>query len=111
MSTDATSSAQLFARQLPVLLETLALRARIESVRASSAIEQVTVPDARLRAVVDRRSSPRNRSEAEVAGYRDGLDLVLGSPETSSAMTTALLLRLHDRLWAHTAAGWAPQRG
>jgi len=94
--------AQLFARQLPLLLETLAHRARIESVRASSAIEQVTVPGARLHAVVDRGASPRNRSEAEVAGYRDALDLVLRSTETSSAMTTPLLLRLHGRLWAHT---------
>lgn len=97
--------AQLFARQVPRLLDTLAHRARIESVRTSSAIEQVTVSGPRLRAVVDRGSAPRNRSEAEVAGYRDALDLVLGSVETSSAMTTPLLLRLHGRLWAHTEAG------
>ena len=97
--------AQLFARQLPLLLEQLAHRARIESVRASSAIEQIVVPDARLRAVVDRGQNPRTRPEAELAGYRDALDLLLlRSPEVGSPFTTPFLLRLHRLLWAHTAA-------
>ncbi|MGI8810872.1 MAG: Fic family protein [Acidimicrobiales bacterium] len=93
---------QLFARQLPLLLEQLAHRARIESVRASSAIEQVVVPDARLRAVVDRGQSPRTRPEAELAGYRDALDLVFREPDAASSLTTPYLLRLHRHLWAHT---------
>lgn len=95
---------QLFARQLPVLLEQLAHRARIESVRASSAIEQIIVPDARLRAVVDRGQSPRTRPEAELAGYRDALDFVLRSPETAAPFSTPFLLRLHRYLWAHTVS-------
>lgn len=94
---------QVFARQLPLLLDQLARRARIESVRASSAIEQVVVPDARLRAVVDRGRAPRTRPEAEIAGYRDALDAILRSPEASS-MTNAYLLRLHRLLWAPTAS-------
>ncbi|MGH9155490.1 MAG: Fic family protein [Acidimicrobiales bacterium] len=94
--------AQLFARQLPMLVEQLAHRARIESVRASSAIEQVIVPDARLRALVDRGQAPRTRPEAELAGYRDALDFVLRSSDTASPLTTAYLLRLHRFLWAHT---------
>lgn len=96
--------AQLYARQLPLLLDQLAHRARIESVRASSAIEQVIVPEARLRAVVDRGQSPRTRPESELAGYRDALDLVLRSPEPAAPFTTALVLRLHRCLWAHTAS-------
>ena len=96
--------AQLFARQLPMLLEQLAHRARIESVRASSAIEQIVVPDARLRAVVDRGQDPRTRPEAELAGYRDALDLVLRSPDTASPLTAPYLLRLHRCLWVHTAS-------
>lgn len=95
---------QLYARQLPMLLEQLAYRARIESVRASSAIEQVIVPDARLRAVVDRGQSPRTRDESELAGYRDALDHVLRAPDTALPLTTPYLLRLHRLLWAHTAS-------
>lgn len=95
--------AQMFARQLPMLLEQLAHRARIESVRASSAIEQIIVPDARLRAVVDRGQNPRTRPEAELAGYRDALDDVLRSAEAASPLSTSYLLRLHRLLWAHTA--------
>lgn len=94
--------AQLFSRQLPLLLEQLAHRARIESIRASSAIEQVIVPDARLRAVVGRGQSPRTRPEAELAGYRDALDFVLRSPDTAASLTAPYLLRLHRYLWAHT---------
>lgn len=96
--------AQLYARQLPALLDQLAHRTRIESVRASSAIEQVVVPEARLRAVVDRGQSPRTRPEAELAGYRDALDFVIRSAGTASSLDNALLLRLHRFLWAHTAS-------
>ncbi|MGH9279269.1 MAG: Fic family protein [Acidimicrobiales bacterium] len=94
--------AQMFARQLPMLLEQLAHRARIESVRASSAIEHVVVPDARLRALVDRGQVPRTRPEAELAGYRDALDFVLRSPDAASPLTAPYVLRLHRFLWAHT---------
>lgn len=96
--------AQLFAHQLPLLLDQLADRARIESVRASSAIEHVIVPDRRLRAVVDRGQSPRTRPEAELAGYRDALDFVMRSSETNSPFNTPSLMRLHRLLWAHTDA-------
>lgn len=89
-------------REIPLVLEQLARWARIESIRASSAIEQVIVPDARLRAVVGRGQNPRTRPEAEVAGYRDALDFVLRSPDTASSLTTPYLLRLHRNLWAHT---------
>lgn len=93
---------QMFARQLPLLLEELAYRARIESVRASSAIEQVVVPDARLKAVVGRGQAPRTRPEAELAGYRDALDFVFQSAATSPSLTNAHLLQIHRFLWAHT---------
>lgn len=94
--------AQLHRRQLPLLLDQLAHRARVESVRASSAIEDVVVDEARLRAVVGRGQTPRTRPEAEVAGYRDALDALLAAPTPSFSYGT--MLRTHRLLWGHTDA-------
>ena len=52
-------------------LETLA---KIESVRASNAIEGIVTTDDRLRAIVAGGAAPLNHTEAEIAGYRDVLE-------------------------------------
>ncbi len=52
-------------------LETLA---KIESVKASNAIEGIVTTDERLRALVVGGVAPRNHGEAEIAGYRDVLE-------------------------------------
>ena len=48
--------------------------ARIESVKASNAIEGIVTTDNRIRAIVDGGSAPLNHTEAEIAGYRDALN-------------------------------------
>ncbi len=48
--------------------------ARIESVRASNAIEGIVTTDERIRAIVGGGSAPLNHTEAEIAGYRDVLN-------------------------------------
>lgn len=48
--------------------------ARIESVKASNAIEGIITTDNRIRAIVDGGSAPLNHTEAEIAGYRDALN-------------------------------------
>ena len=48
--------------------------ARIESVKASNAIEGIITTDNRIRAIVDGGSAPLNHTEAEIAGYRDVLN-------------------------------------
>jgi len=48
--------------------------ARIESVKASNAIEGIITTDNRIRALVDGGSAPLNHTEAEIAGYRDALN-------------------------------------
>ena len=50
--------------------------ARIESVKASNAIEGILTTDERLRALVSGNTAPLNHSEAEIAGYRDVLDVI-----------------------------------
>lgn len=90
--------------QLPGLLESLAHRARVESITASSAIEGVVVPDRnRAEAIIDRRPrSLRTRSEQELAGYRDALDYLF--QQDWRPLNVGLLLHLRRLLFAHTAA-------
>ena len=52
-------------------LETLA---KIESVKASNAIEGIVTTDDRIRALVVGGAAPLNHTEAEIAGYRDVLE-------------------------------------
>ena len=66
-------SEAFYRDQMPGLLTELADRARVLSITASSAIEGVIVADAdRAQRIIDRRTTTlRNRSEQELAGYRD----------------------------------------
>ena len=52
-------------------LETIA---KVESVKASNAIEGIVTTDSRIREIVQGDSLPLNHTEAEIAGYRDVLN-------------------------------------
>jgi Fic family protein len=70
---------EAFRRQHPEALATLVEIARIQSTEASNAIENVTAPRKRIEALVADKTTPRNRSEEEIAGYRAVLDLIHSS--------------------------------
>jgi Fic family protein len=70
---------EAFRRQHPEALQTLVEIARIQSTEASNAIEDVTAPRRRIEALVADKTTPRNRSEEEIAGYRAVLDLIHSS--------------------------------
>jgi Fic family protein len=93
----------LYAQQVPALLDKLATRARVESVTASSAIEGVVVePQRASRIVAGGAARLANRSEQELAGYRDALDhLWTGDP---GELTVGLILYLHRLLFGRTQA-------
>jgi len=69
-------SEAFYRDQMPGLLTELANRARVQSITASSAIEGVVVADVgRAERIINRRTTTvRNRSEQELAGYRDAQD-------------------------------------
>lgn len=93
----------LYRDQLPGLLTELADRARVQSITASSAIEGVVVADAgRAERIINRRASTlRNRSEQELAGYRDAQDYLF--QQEWRPLNAGLILHLHRLLFAHTA--------
>ena len=72
-------SERAFSLQHPEALKTLIQIARIQSVESSNAIEDVTAPHARVVELVEDKTTPENRSEAEIAGYRAVLDTIHAS--------------------------------
>ncbi len=70
------TAAEALPRQNPGGLETLRRVATIQSTEASNAIENIHAPRARIEALVADKTTPANRSEQEIAGYRDVLALI-----------------------------------
>lgn len=63
----------LYSEQSPEVLETLRRVAMVQSTESSNRIEGITVAADRIEALVAKKVTPRDRSEQEVAGYRDVL--------------------------------------
>ena len=91
-----------FRLQRPQVLETLVDIARVQSTEASNAIEQVVAPRKRIEALVAQTTTPRNRSEAEIAGYRAVLDLIHESAREIS-FRPSVVEQLHRDLYQYTA--------
>ncbi len=93
---------ELYRDQLPEVLRSLSAQTRIESIRASNAIEGIEVSEDRAERLAA--TSPprgRDRSEQEFAGYRDAIDELMRE-ECLQAPTPLLMLRMHRQLYSHT---------
>lgn len=88
----------LYREQLPELLEGLAELTRVQSIRASTAIEGINVDADRAARIAAGQVRVRNRNEQEFAGYRDAIDELMRatSPERLSLL---FVLHLHRRLY------------
>lgn len=93
----------MFRSQQAEALERLVDVARIQSTEASNAIEGIVAPSARIKALVEDRTTPRNRSEAEIAGYRSALDLIHANHE-HIPLTTGVTQQLHRAMYQFTGA-------
>lgn len=67
---------QLYSVQLPEVLKGLQKAAIIESTESSNRLEGVIISTQRLHALMLKDATPRSRSEQEIAGYRDALNLI-----------------------------------
>jgi Fic family protein len=90
----------LFARQTPEILESMRKVARVESAESSNRIEGVTAPRARVEAIVRDAQKPADRSEQEIAGYRDALEMVHESAEYM-ALSTHTICQLHSIMYRY----------
>jgi Fic family protein len=67
---------EAFMRQRPDDLESLRQIALVQSAESSNAIENIHAPRKRIEELVADKTTPQNRSEAEIAGYRLVLDTI-----------------------------------
>lgn len=91
----------LWSSKSPEVLETLRRAAMIQSVESSNRIEGITVDASRLHAIVSKKSTPRDRSESEIAGYRDVLaDIHVKANRIF--LTPDLIREFHRKMYART---------
>jgi Fic family protein len=90
----------LYRDQTPEVLEALLKTAIIESSESSNRLEGILAPRSRIKALVLKPTEPRNRSEQEIAGYRDALNLIHGSAR-DMAFSTNVVLQLHGMLYRY----------
>jgi Fic family protein len=91
---------ELFREQTPEALEALRETARIESTESSNRIEGIEAPRIQVERIVHHQAMPRNRSEQEIAGYRDALALIHDSAP-GMAITANLILQLHQTIFRY----------
>jgi Fic family protein len=94
---------EAFRLQSPQVLETLTEVARIQSTESSNAIERITAPPQRIVDLVRERTTPRNRPEEEIAGYRKVLDTIHAST-TDIPFKRSVVEQFHRDLYSFTAA-------
>jgi Fic family protein len=88
---------KLYVKQRPETLDGLRTVALIESTDASNRLEGITAPEARVKALVEHRTEPRDRSEQEIAGYRDALELIHQSG-ADMPVTVNVIRQLHKTI-------------
>lgn len=91
---------ELYLKQRPEELEKFVEIAKIQSTEASNAIEGIVTTSTRIRQLVDEKTTPRNRDEQEIAGYRDVLNIVHESFD-AIPITKNYILQLHKILYNH----------
>ena len=98
---EAKGKQELFLAQKPRELDRLVEIAKIQSTLSSNAIEGIRTTDARLKQLFTEKTTPKNRAEEEIAGYRDVLNVIHESYEYIP-LTSNYILQLHKMLFAKT---------
>ena len=92
---------ELFLKQKPDELDRLVEIAKVQSTEASNAIEGIRTTSTRLKQLLTEKTTPRNRDEEEIAGYRDALNLIHENYEFIP-ITSNYILQLHKTLFSHS---------
>lgn len=91
---------ELFLKQHPEKLDKLVEIAKVQSTEASNAIEGIVTTSTRVRQLVEEKTTPKNRSEKEISGYRDVLKLIHENFEVLP-VTRNYILQLHKILYSY----------
>lgn len=91
---------ELYLKQRPEELEKLVEIAKIQSTEASNAIEGIVTTSTRIRQLIEEKTTPKNRDEQEIVGYRDVLNIIHDSFD-AIPITRNYILQLHKVLYSH----------
>ena len=91
---------ELYLKQKPEALEKLVEIAKVQSTEASNAIEGIVTTSTRIKQLVEEKTTPRNRDEQEIAGYRDALNIIHESFD-AIPITRNYILQLHKIMYSH----------
>lgn len=91
----------LYRAQAPQVLETLRQAAIVQSTESSNRIEGITAPIKVIRDLVSEKTTPKDRPQQEIAGYRDVLNTIHGN-FADMLLTSGLVRQLHRDLYRYT---------
>ncbi len=101
------NASEIFKAKYPRVFTNLVKIAKVQSVKASNAIEGIVTTDKRIESIVNKDTEPLNHDEKEIAGYRDALERIHDEHEAMDVDQRQLLL-LHRILLEHAQT---PTRG
>lgn len=91
---------ELYLKQRPEELEKLVEIAKIQSTESSNAIEGIVTTNTRIKQLVEEKTTPRNRDEQEIAGYRDVLSIIHENFD-AIPLSRNYILQLHKIMYSH----------
>ncbi len=92
---------EMFLQQSPVKLERLVELAKVQSTEASNAIEGIRTANTRLMQLCAEKTTPRNRDEEEIMGYRAVLNTIHESYDVIP-IRASYILQLHRDLYQYS---------
>lgn len=93
---------EMYLKSRPEELEKLVTIAKIQSTEASNAIEGIVTTNTRIRQLALKKTTPKNRDEQEIAGYRDVLGIIHESFD-AIPLTQNYILQLHKVLYSYVS--------
>lgn len=92
---------ELHLTQKPAVLDKLVEVAKVQSTESSNAIEGIFTSNTRLNQLMQSKTTPKNRDEEEIVGYRFVLDMIHESYEYIP-ISSNYILQLHQNLYRFT---------
>lgn len=95
---------EMYLAQKPAALDRLVEIAKVQSTEASNKIEGIVTTNTRIKQLCEEKTTPRNRDEEEISGYRDVLNTIHESYEYIP-LTANYILQLHGMLYHYSGRG------
>lgn len=99
---------ELCLKQRPEELEKLVEIAKIQSTETSNAIEGIVTTSTRIKQLVEEKTTPKNRDEQEIAGYRDVLNIIHENFD-AIPISRNYILQMHKIMYSHMNNPFAGQ--